>query len=226
MYAQVMPYPGQFIRLVIIGSLYDDIFNTTVSIVPSALGELGMPIVNQATLDAVASDVEAWWTAAVGSGGIGPISHAVLTSIKLNRLDTAGHYADPIAMEHVYPTPIPGAYTGNFPPQLATVATLRTSLARGRGSKGRMFLPPNQAYGTFDTSGRLTASAALAVAQGVKGLFDRLNASYAGIGRVGVASDAGTGKFEHVTQVSVGRTVDTMRSRRSTLVEDYQTVTI
>jgi hypothetical protein len=40
----------------------------------------------------------------------------------------------------------------------------------------------------------------------------------------GVASKAGAGAFQTVVQVSVGRVVDTMRSRRNKIQEDPQTV--
>jgi hypothetical protein len=41
-----------------------------------------------------------------------------------------------------------------------------------------------------------------------------------------VASNAGAGRFEHVTELAVGRVPDTMRSRRSKLQEDYQSVAV
>ena len=88
-----------------------------------------------------------------------------------------------------------------------------------------MFTAPS-AFATVSTDGRMTASNALGMANGVKTLITSLNSRYALVGRVGVASNAGTGRFEHVTRVSVGRVIDTMRSRRSTQVEDRQEVTI
>lgn len=208
-----------------IGDLYNDVFNMSLSIVPSALGELGMPAVDEATLTAVAGDVSTWFAANKGSGGVGFTRGAQLTSIKLNRIDTAGHYADPVAMEHIYPSPIVGPLAGDFPPQLSIVATLGTALERGRGSKGRIYLAPSA--GIFvGTDGRNNVTFTQETATGVKALIDSLNARYTAIGRVGVASKAGSGRFEHVTRVSVGRINDTMRSRRSKGVEDYQEVTI
>jgi hypothetical protein len=41
-------------------------------------------------------------------------------------------------------------------------------------------------------------------------------------GRVSVISGTRAGAYHHVTRVEVGRVVDTMRSRRSSLPEDYQ----
>lgn len=118
-----------------------------------------------------------------------------------------------------------------MPAQLTVVATLQTALERGRGSKGRMFLPPTSTLldSQLGTDGRIPASNADAYADGVRKLVVDLNAAYVGIqsgdekvGKVGVASNAGTGSFRPVTEIRVGRVVDTMRSRRAKLIEDPQ----
>jgi hypothetical protein len=222
-----MAYPGQFVRLAIIGTLYGEEWNTTLAIVPSALGELGMPAVDAATLAGVASDVAAWWPT-VGTNGAHINNNVRLTRIKLNRLGTNGRYVDAVAQEHVYPSYISGgAPASPLPaPQLTTVVSLRTAIERGRGSKGRMYLPPTASINTLSTDGRMSTTGALQAANGAKALFVLLNTRYTLVGRVGVASNAGTGRFEHVTRVAAGRVIDTMRSRRSTLLEDYQEVPI
>jgi hypothetical protein len=221
-----MPYPGQFIRLVIIGTIYEDIVNTTLSIVPSALGEFGMLAPDQATLEAVADDVGDWWRGDLTPGNPGFTLWGSLTGIKLNRIGVDGRYTEPETMEYFYPTPINGTASNTPAAQNSMVATLRTAVPRGRGSKGRMYLPPTSAVSDVRSDGRILPATALGQAIAVKALIDRLNATYVGIGRVGVASNAGAGRFEHVTHVSVGRVVDTVRSRRSALDEDYQTVAI
>jgi hypothetical protein len=219
-----MAYPGQFHRLVMIGSLYGDIWNCTLNIVPSALGELGMPAVDDATLTSVAGDVSTWFPKTTAQTGCGFISSVKLTSIKLNRISATGHYVDN-PKEHVYTTPIPGTDSIRYAPQLASVITLGTALARGRGSKGRIFLPPTTSL-VVSTDGRMGAGAPTVLANGVKTLITALNARYTLVGRVGVASGVGLGRFEHVTKLLAGRTIDTMRSRRSALLEDYESVTV
>ena len=221
-----MPYPGEFVRLVILGELYSDVFNTTLSIVPSALGEISMPSVNQATLEAVAAAVETWWENPTAGTGARAINQSRLTGIKLNRIGADGRYMDSPTMEFTYPTPIAGTSTGTAAPQLSLVATLRTALARGRGSKGRMYLPPTAPLLSVGADGRVTVGNATDQANAVRTLINAVNGEYIAIGRVGVASDAGAGRFEHVTSVSVGRVIDTMRSRRSAQEEDYQTVVL
>lgn len=222
-----MVYPGQFHRLVMIGTLYGDTFNMTLNIVPSALGELGMPAVGPGTLSGVATDVSTWFGGTEGpTGGPGFLTSVKLTSIKLNRVGPDGRYVDDDTMEHTYPSPISGTSGGAFPPQLATAITLRTALSRGRGSKGRFYLPPTSTMGGVGADGRISPAFALLLAGSTRTLINSLNTRYALIGRVGVASNIGTGRFEHVTDISCGRVVDTIRSRRSALDEDYQTLPI
>jgi hypothetical protein len=208
-----------------IGQLYGDIFNMSLSIVPSGLGELGMPAVTDSIISGVATDVSAWFSGNITYTGQGFISAAKLTSIKLNRIGPDGHYVDQDAKEHVYPSPVAGAGTGNIAPQLSLVATLGTAIERGRGSKGRMYLAPTDRI-QIGADGRISQTHATDTANGVKILIDSLNARYTLVGRCGVASDAGAGRFEHITRIGVGRVVDTMRSRRSSLLEDRQEVTL
>jgi hypothetical protein len=219
-----MPYPGQFHRLVMIGQLYAEQFNMTLSIVPSGLGELGMPAVDQATIDAVAADVQPWFANGNGFGGFGFSSVVKLTTIKLNRIGPDGHYVDNDAMEKDMGLQA-GQSASLHIPQAALVVTLGTALERGRGSKGRVYTPSNQHMG-ISTDGRIPAASATAAATAFKILVDSLNETYTLIGRVGVASNAGAGRFEHVTRLSVGRVVDTMRSRRASLVEDRQEIAV
>jgi hypothetical protein len=221
-----MPYPGQFHRLVMIGDHYSDTFNMTLSIVPDALGELGMPPVDDATIAAVAAKITPWFGQSFSTPAAGFHTISRLTSIKLNRIGTDGHYVDNDAKEYIYPSPIVGNQANNPVPQLATVVTLGTALERGRGSKGRVYLLPNLGQNSLGTDGRISQAQATQVATAFRQLVRDINSTYALIGRVGVASNAGAGRFEHVTRIGVGRVVDTMRSRRSALVEDHQFVTV
>lgn len=221
-----MAYPGSFHRLVLIGNLYGDQFNTTLSIA-AASGD--MDHVSDTLLVAAAGVVGSWWDDGL-TGTQRITAQAKLTGIKLNRIGTDGRYVDATTMEHTYGTPISGGGSaGTFPaPQLATVATLRTAVERGRGSKGRMYLPACGGYWTMQSDGRALITDAQAVADGVSTLITQLNTLYAsppGVatpGRVVIASKVGTGVFRRVNQVTVGRVVDTMRSRRNKLVEDPQ----
>lgn len=215
-----MPYPGQFHRLVLFGTIFSDTWNTSLSIVPSALGEFGMPQVNQATIDAVATVVSNWFSTALSSNnGAGVTASSKLVGIKLNRITPAGLYADPeFPMTKNYASPIAGAGVSSsiLAPQLTIVSTLRTAIPRGQGSRGRMYMPPQSPLGALDpVDGRITAALATSVATSTAKLASLINSQYIAIGKVGVASNTGSGRFEHVTRITVGRVPDTMRTRRN-----------
>jgi hypothetical protein len=96
-----------------------------------------------------------------------------------------------------------------------------------------MYLPLSVGFGSPDISdGRATAANAIRLAGSVSSLINNVNAAMsswnggADAGSVGVFSNQGAGAWHSVTHVQVGRVTDTMRSRRSSLGEDYQSSTI
>jgi hypothetical protein len=228
-----MAYAGSFHRLVVIGRLFNvEDFNFTLSIVPLE-DPSAVEAVSAQLLADVAAKVEAWFPDQFDADGVQFTSSVTLTAIKLNRINAAGHYQDQDAMTHEYPAPIAGTASGAFPAQLAVAATLRTARSRGRGARGRFYLPQVAPVGVMGAGGTMSAGNALSIAEGAAKLIVELNNTYfarnLGLGvlmRVGVASNVGTGVFEEALSVDVGRVVDTIRSRRSSLPEDYQTVVI
>lgn len=228
-----MVYPGYFHRLVVIGTMYGvETFNFTMSIVPTE-NPADVEAVDFDLANAVSAEVASWWDNAYGSNGVGIVDDARLVETKLNRIDSTGHYADNEVQTINVGTPIPGAAAGTLPAQLACAVTLRTARARGRGSRGRFYLPTLGVLGSLDTSGRLSTEQAQNVANGAGFLVDRINTVYwardGGLRTmmmVGVASNIGAGIFEPATTVEVGRVPDTVRSRRSSLVEDHQVFTV
>lgn len=229
-YRAHMAYPAQFHRLVLIGNQFGDVFNTTLSIAKDGAGN--MDHVSDTLLAAVAAAVADWWDD-TGVNGPEVAVQARLTSIKLNRIGTDGKYVDAATMEHVYGSFISGGGPNVFlPPQLATVATLRTDVERGKASKGRMFLPVCSGFNIVGSDGRASSAAALRCAQGVASLIDRINTIYnsppgvATPGHVAIMSNIGSGTTRTVTSVTVGRVTDTMRSRRSSLIEGPETAPV
>jgi hypothetical protein len=227
-----MSYPAPFHRIVLIGTLYQDIFNVTLSMIPVGGGTMGPA--TQALADNVRNAVSGWWDdpasgGAFNTGGINLISNAKLTSVKVNRISTAGLYMDPVAIESVLPTPVGGPVASLPPAQLSLVSTLRGTNERARAGKGRMFWPPTSSVQSVSSDGRITAASALAHAQGVVNLIGILNDVYLTSGSTsvaGIASKAGSGAFQAVATVSAGRVVDTMRSRRNKLQEAPESVLI
>lgn len=220
-----MVYPGQFHRLVMFGTLYSDTFNVTLSIAPTPGPTIGA--VTQSLCDALATDIAGWWDnplAAAPGNGIAISGPAILTGIKLNRIGADGKYVDNETIERVLTTPVAGGGGGLPASQLTLASTLRGPDERGRAGKGRMYWPVSTlASGSLDASGRVPASAATQYAHGVATFIRLVNSRYstAGVGAVAaIASRAGTGRFQVVTKVTVGRVVDTMRSRRNKQLED------
>lgn len=224
-----MVYPHNFYRLVIGGTIYTETWNTSLSYSPVDRDRA----IDGSILATVASAVSTWFSSATATA-TKPISTSKLTYIKLNRINPAGHYADPTAMTHIYPSPVAGGgtTTAQPAPQLATVVTLRTAFDRGRASRGRMYLPLCEGFVPALADGRVTAAEAIRVAGGVSSLINNVNAAFSSwggggdTGHVAVMSNVGVGDFHFVTRVQAGRVIDTMRSRRSSLSEDYQNSTI
>lgn len=221
-----MAYPAPFHRLVLIGQLYDDIFNTSLSIVPTDGGVIGLPGVEEVEAG-VTDAIEAFW-GGVGGTFVQITQQAFITSYKLNAIGTDGKYASSgPGNEVLLGAGFPGSGAFSPPSQIATVVTLRTAAERGLASKGRMYLPACAGYVSMNADGQAATADATRVANATRQFFMDINAAYAAarsgdeaLGRVGVASDKGAGMFRAVTNVAAGRVPDTMRSRRNKLDED------
>jgi hypothetical protein len=147
--------------------------------------------------------------------------HAHLDTIKYNLIDVAGHYADPTAtVRWDASSPTSGGAAPGAIPQAAGVVSLMTANARGLAHTGRFYMPLFTC--ALGTDGRISEANATTVAERATTFLDALNAdddTY----RVAVLSNVGAGHQNHVTHVRVGRVIDTMRSRRTSLAEGYMT---
>lgn len=225
-----MVYPSGFHRLVIGGTLYGtEDFNTTVSIVPSSPGTLmGIDAVSEDLLEDIATIIGSWWPSTVATVGPFFTTDVKLTYIKLNHIGVDGRYTQSETREHVYTTPISGGYSASHPAaQLSLVHTIETGEVRGLAARGRMFLPPSGFMGINTGDGRIGVSDATNAAKGLVNLLGSINGRYAtepvgdgAVGKVGVASNTRSGAFRVANGVSVGRVLDTIRSRRSSLEEE------
>lgn len=220
-----MVYARPFHRLVVMGSLYSDTFNVTLSI--GSLLPAQMLEVTPALLIQVANHVDTWWNDPLSSGSTGGLSLAAdakLTGIKLNRIDVDGKYMDSETYEHTYPTPIAGSGPAGAVPQLSIVTSLYSAHPRTTGGKGRMYWPPSQLTATaLGADGRISAAGAAQYAQGSAQFIRTINAAYSAQSVPAlacIASKVGAGVFQGIEEVGVGRVVDTMRSRRNKLDED------
>lgn len=139
----------------------------------------------------------------------------------MNLIGTDGRYVDKFGtVEHVLTTPAAGGGGAQYPPQVAAAVTLETNASRGLASKGRFYVP--SPVGSFETGpGLFSISAAANLAIRATTLVEDLNEELEGW-TVAVVSGTRTGAARLVNRVSVGRVLDTIRSRRTSLVEDRQ----
>jgi peptidoglycan hydrolase-like protein with peptidoglycan-binding domain len=220
-YVERMAYPGQFHRLVLIGTTYTDTFNTTVSIVPDNGSTI--PAVTEELIEAVAAPIADWWPRTIASGsGIGIAANVALTGIKLNRIGPDGRYVDAETREFTYPLVIAGSGPGGQAAQLAVACTIRGVNDRQRAGKGRMYMPMNSYSSALGGDGRMLQSNAAALAQRFHTFLQSIDGVYSTASvdaGVGIASRSGVGGFQRMYTVSVGRVIDTIRSRRSALDE-------
>lgn len=123
-------------------------------------------------------------------------------------------------------SPIAGTGGQNFPAQVACVVS-KVGEHRGPGQFGRMYLP---CLGlNLSTGGRLTAAVALSVAQATSAFLKDISDAIDLPGSLGSSAcvnvsvlPTGSGTLQAVDHVRVGRVLDTMTSRRTSLDEDYQ----
>jgi len=130
-----------------------------------------------------------------------------------------------------------GAATAN-PPQVALVASLENSGARGLAAKGRMYLPGiNLPLGS---NGQLSTGQVTPIATAMKTLIEAINAAAPTGEKVILASQGrrvkqadgsylpvpGTAVSSVVNRVRVGSVYDTQRRRRNAMVETYQSAAI
>lgn len=148
-----------------------------------------------------------------------------LTAIKLNMIDTNGRYQNPHnTVEYIYETPPVGQGTVQLPPQCATAVTLLTPNRRGLASRGRFYVP--RLGKPVGNDGRLSEINRSALLTSASAMVASLNEALGPDFRLSVTSNRRTGAQAWVNELAVGRVVDTIRSRRKGLVEDYLTAPV
>lgn len=174
-----------------------------------------------------ADDILAAWTTFFSASGSLISNRYATTQVKLSSLNTAG---DTLADEtkYAYPaTALVGATTSTtLPPQCSLVVTLKSTIAHGRGSKGRMYLPGISVI--IGTDGKVASTSVGTIATNLQSFFNLMGNDADLPGRLILASKApnilGVGAFnQNVTSIAVGDVIDTQRRRRNGLSEVYTT---
>lgn len=179
----------------------------------------GMYINVLGSTTATAADFEAALSAFHSNAYLSANQHAKLDYIKFNQVNvTTGNYlsTDATDVKDVIP-PVVGGSQG-APGQTAGAISLRTDIARGRGSKGRIFIPGGIAWLGVTSAGHNMGVDTAQVANATAVLVNSLNAT--STGRVVVWSKIAALAMP-VTKILVGDVCDTQRRRRSSLKEVY-----
>lgn len=208
-----MTYAVPFNRLVVQGSLYGaETWTFSMSLI--APDGVDAPTeVPDALVDAL--------TAYIGVGQQIISRPAAMTMIKVNRIGTDGRYTEPETVQREVIPAVPGGASHLVAAQVALAVSLVTSRRRGLAARGRFYLPVPAAFPTDHTDPLISVAAADMVQQKTLTLIQAINGL--GMGHVGVVSNVGTGAQNLVRQVRVGRTLDTIRSRRTSIKEAYLT---
>lgn len=215
-----MPFAYPFVLTTIEGFFGtnpgEDIWRTTFKI-PVDAGEIPAPSDVLEFCNAIAPDVQNYCASSDTALG----SFTYLEGIAGAVVGTDGRYlggGSQVTQRYTYGSPVPGTGSAVHPFDAALCLSLKGAVARGRGSRGRMYFPA-RAMAIEAGTGKISSSSQFNAASQGKTLIDALNghaATVFGPARyVSVMSNLGTGTISTVVAVSVGRLLDHMSSRTS-----------
>lgn len=166
-----------------------------------------------------ASDMSAALVAWMARAGTRNSSAARLDFIKMNQINpTTGKYVLQTTNE-LLQNDLAVGVSAPGPGQNSVAVSTRTLLSRGRSHAGR-FYPPTGNITPDPVSGLVDSTVIGAMATSAFALITDVNTVLGADGSVVVFSKVGQ-LVEPVNGVRVGRVIDTMRSRRRSLNEDY-----
>jgi hypothetical protein len=179
-------------------------------------GLTGSNSFDQGRLDDMAADAVAFWARPATL----ICQSAWLTEVKLARVGPLGTYREAPLIKAVNQRGgDPNVVNHRYPLQVALAVSLGTA-RRGASGRGRFYLPSPSVTMEADTT--LEVGAQIAVRDSVAQFLNDLN-NVSGIDgnapQVVVASSKGYNS--KVTTVRVGQVLDTIRSRRASLMESY-----
>lgn len=164
--------------------------------------------------------LQTWWVQPVAFIP----ANCYLRTVKWNKIDNQGKYANQGATRLFDLDPTPGATTVRYPTQIALVSSWETAKARGRAHSGRTYWPT--AISISGSNNQLFPADAKTFADHCFDLVGTLNSTFtqsdtAGV-RAVVMSKLGTGATESITGVRVGTRFDVQRRRANSMTDVYQ----
>ncbi len=179
---------------------------------------------NQATADALADILDAYWRDAAARIPV----HARLTTVKWNLIGRDGRYVSQSDTQIASSESAPGAGNVVYPTQIAWATTWVTSLQRGRGSKGRTYWPTTQTVtspsSVIDTSAcQNKANRDWALIQSLNGVMP--SSATDGVSAM-VMSNVGEGRSAVITGCRVGNRLDVQRRRGAQIDEAYRSAPV
>lgn len=206
-----MAYAQPFLRLVVSGTIANgaEQFSYGLSLINDFGTGTPPTEVPQGVIDAV-TDFHSLGTVMAGTSRV--------NLIKLNEIGTDGRYtSNDETVLHELDPPVGPSGGNNHPPQVALAVSLMTDRARGRAARGRFYIPVGPAVAL---DGRLSTGNRDTILTAAYTFVSAINSAVPGYD-VGIVSNIGSGAQAAVTKIRVGRALDTLRSRRRSLEEDY-----
>lgn len=151
--------------------------------------------------------------------------------VKISTVSTDGTSDPALTQFYTLPTPVSGAQgVLCMPPQISLAATLQTLRTRGRGSKGRMYLPGISF--SVDATGHISTTDQTGINSALKIFLDSVNSAVDVPGVVVLNSAEVLGvpikapEMARIASCKVGNVYDTQRRRRNQLSESYISATL
>jgi hypothetical protein len=172
--------------------------------------------------------IKARWQTLFVHGNFGVSNTHTTTHIKVSEINPDGSTVLANTVFATYTSPIAGGDASNKAiPQVALVCTLKSSIPRGLGSKGRMYLPGICKF--VQANGKISNTDINNISGLVQTFFNGVNTDLGIRGKVILASKgsaAGAGFNKNVNAIRIGDVYDTQRRRRNGLTESYVSQTI
>ncbi len=175
----------------------------------------------QAMADSCAAAGKTWITTASS----GYSAQTTLVAAKVAPIATNGLYVPGAIAYESFPSSAVGSFGSAVvhPPQIALAMTLVSAIPRGPGHQTHVFLPgPHFPLATASLA-QISAGNNAAVLANFKVLINTLNPLFGGPLHVMSQKYA---RSEAVTTLKCGRAFDTMRSRRTSIPESYDTLAL